>query len=462
MHENGGNQGSLDYPGPLGSSLNVSSYAATLRVLFWGSNGGLSAACSFKDNGTTIPALCAVDPNTLEVLSRWQADNTSETLNFDYSELVLELNDFLINSKQGNLYVVHRDDNNGPTPTFTTSRKIALASHSILGSGEALLNSLFDISGNIWFTSGAIVGNEGDPVQNSSTVGYVEPNGTIHAVHMPNEIIENGISVSGTTMFIQTGPSGSNDHANATGYLYAFTAGVSGNSSDVVTLWRQPYSAGSGYKPGGFARGSGSSPSLLGNDFIAITDNADEQVHMLAFDQKTGTHVCSVPIFSPGASAVDNALLNAFDGKEYGVIALSDYNASLVYKGSGDINGAFNNMTTLVPGLTRVSVLPQVGGGAKCSVKWEAKVRSHSVPVLSLQTGLLYALTQDETLALSGEYVWYVVALEFATGNEVWRVRSGSGGIFNDNYLPGTLGPDGSFFQGVLGGLIVVKDGENC
>jgi hypothetical protein len=167
-----------------------------------------------------------------------------------------------------------------------------------------------------------------------------------------------------------------------------------------------------------------------------------------------------VPIFSPGASAVNNALVNAFDGTANGLVALSDCNASQIYEGTGNINGAFNNMTALFPGLTRVDVVPQENGGAKCSVKWDAPVRSYSVPVMSLQFGLLYVWTQGASLALNGEYMWYAVALDFATGNEAWRVRAGSGGTFNDNYLPGTLGPDGSFIQGVSGGLVVVKDGK--
>jgi hypothetical protein len=343
----------LNFSSPLGNSLNVSSYSALLRVLFWHSNGDLSAACTIKENGSTVPALCAVDPNTLEVLTHWQTNSPSEVLNLDYWELVLSTNDFVLNTKSGTIYLVHRDDNNGSTPAFTTMRKTPLAAQGILGNGEALLNSVLDASGNIWFTTGAVVGNQGDPVQNSTTVGYVEPDGTIHALHIPNEIIENGNAVSGTTMFVQTGPSGANDHANAIGHMYAFTPGQPGNVSSVNILWKQPYDAGSGYKPGGsFARGSGSTTTLLGNDFVAITDNADVRINLLAFNQKTGAKVCSVPIFKSGASACDNALINAFDGTAYGIITLNDYNASLLYKGQGDINGAYNNMTTLVPGFS--------------------------------------------------------------------------------------------------------------
>ncbi|KAG6907487.1 hypothetical protein DXG01_008777 [Tephrocybe rancida] len=48
-------------------------------------------------------------------------------------------------------------------------------------------------------------------------------------------------------------------------------------------------------------------------------------------------------------------------------------------------------------------------------------------------------------------YVWYVVALDWATGKEVWRIRTGAGGTFNDDFRPRAPGLDGSFYQGVIG-----------
>jgi hypothetical protein len=55
-------------------------------------------------------------------------------------------------------------------------------------------------------------------------------------------------------------------------------------------------------------------------------------------------------------------------------------------------------------------------------------------------------------------YEWYAIALDWRTGEEVWRVRAGAGGTFNDNYLPGSISPDGIFFQGVFQGVVRVRD----
>ncbi len=74
---------------------------------------------------------------------------------------------------------------------------------------------------------------------------------------------------------------------------------------------------------------------------------------------------------------------------------------------------------------------------------------------LSTENGLVYAYAQDEELALQGEWVWYAVAIDFATGKEVWRMRTRTGGNFNDNFQASTLSPDGRFIQG---GVVVVSD----
>lgn len=149
LHESGGNQGHLEFPGPLGRCTKATSYAQPLYTLWWGLDGDLTAATTFVKNGTTVLGICALHPKTLQKLSCWSPEDPTERVNFAYSELVLEKNDLLLNSPPGNLYVVHRGLN-GSTPTFTTTRKLNLTEMGVFGEGEALLNGLFDTAGNIW------------------------------------------------------------------------------------------------------------------------------------------------------------------------------------------------------------------------------------------------------------------------------------------------------------------------
>ncbi len=341
-----------------------------MYVEWWSSNGDLTAATAAENNGTMALGICAIDPNTFQTLSCWFSDDPSENINFAYSELILETNDILLNSAQNNLYVAHYGLN-GSTPTLETTRKINLNESKVLLEGEFVHNGLFDTAGNIWFTTGTAFGNVHRTSVNTTTVGYIEPDGTIHHIHIFDEVIENGIAVSNTTMFIQTAPAGANDHANAVGQVYAFTTGHPGNISDVLVLFNETYDAGSGTKPGGFGRGSGTTIALLGNDYVGLIDHADVQVSVKVYSQKSGQLACSVPLFSPNASAVDNALLAAFDGTMYGLIALNDYNTPDLYSAGGNssIDGPWNNVSRQSPGISRIDVEPRSDGTAKCSVR---------------------------------------------------------------------------------------------
>lgn len=110
------------------------------------------------------------------------------------------------------------------------------------------------------------------------------------------------------------------------------------------------------------------------------------------------------------------------------------------------------------PGVARINVTSD----GKCELAWEVEdLRIQSVPIISTKNSLVYGYTQSVKDSLYGNWVWYVVVLDWETGKEMWRVRTGAGGTYNDDYEPGALGPDGSFFQSVIGGVIRVRDGES-
>ena len=63
-----------------------------------------------------------------------------------------------------------------------------------------------------------------------------------------------------------------------------------------------------------------------------------------------------------------------------------------------------------------------------------------------------------EEPAAGPEDPWYLTALDARTGERVWSVFTGVGLGYNNNYAPITLGPDGTAYIGVLGGLVAVRD----
>ena len=422
-------------------------------------------------DGVTLFDLVALDPETFHVEATWSPPLHNDTLSVQYMELKLDDDALLVTTSKGKVFVVHREDT-GDKPKFTLTRSIDLVKESILDTSARLLNGMFDSKGNIWWTTGSILPTDSAAVVDA-VVGFITPDGGIAHTVLKNQNVENGIAVSNDTVFVATGPAGTAAQHDAEGYMYAFSSLPPPPESYqplVEVRWRSVYPAGSRLKPGGFARGSGATPTLLGNSFVALTDNADVQVSILVYPQQPShvssltspsilndhvASVCSVPLFTPNASAVDIAGLAHIDEHgNSGVLFVNTFNGPpfTVGNGPGGVNGAWNNMSAQDSGITRVDVVPHPSNSSgpssvSCTTRWTLPLRMKSVPVLSLGTGLVYGYTQDEDLAIKGRWVWYVVAIDWDSGKEVWRVRTGAGGLWNDDYLPAAMGSDGTFYQ---------------
>ena len=75
---------------------------------------------------------------------------------------------------------------------------------------------------------------------------------------------------------------------------------------------------------------------------------------------------------------------------------------------------------------------------------------------MSLASGLMYAYTKDPGPGSTD--AWYLTAVSFRTGLTLWKRLVGTGFGYNNNYAPVSLGPDGTAYVGVLGGLTLVRD----
>ena len=53
---------------------------------------------------------------------------------------------------------------------------------------------------------------------------------------------------------------------------------------------------------------------------------------------------------------------------------------------------------------------------------------------------------------------WYFTALDFETGETVYRIFTGTGRNWNNSYGPITIGPNGSAYVGVFNGLVSITD----
>jgi outer membrane protein assembly factor BamB len=200
-------------------------------------------------------------------------------------------------------------------------------------------------------------------------------------------------------------------------------------------------------KPGQFLLnfGSGTTPTLMGRDFVAIADNADPFMHVLVYRraaQVTGPRlVASVPVFDAFQGATENSLV----ATDRSIIVENNYG----YFGPAATSGG--QATT--PGLTRIDV--DEGGG---HVVWTSAERVPSVVTkASLANGLIYTYTKDAGPGTTD--AWYLTAIDFHTGRTVFRQLAGTGILYNNHYAAIYLGPDGTVYIGVLGGVVAIRDG---
>ena len=233
---------------------------------------------------------------------------------------------------------------------------------------------------------------------------------------------------SGRTRVLRLGETITNSFAvDETGGIYVVTTRAL-YRLDLVgerprVTWRQKYPNVGVTKPGQTSPGSGTTPTLMNDKWVAITDNADPMnvvVYRRGADVDGRRKVCSVPVFKKGASATDNSLIAA--GRA--LVVTNNYGYS------GPVQTILGSITA--PGIERVDINPD---GSGCHKVWRNRSeRSPSaVAKLSLANGLVYAVTRDRKGLVDS---WYLTALDFRTGDVVFEQRYGTGFGHNVNYAP--------------------------
>ena len=451
IHDDPYMSGTYRIPGPLGDGAEPSSlFSRECGSLMFDSAGRIVTVCV----GLDLPVLALLDPNTLQTLAAMPLPLRN----------LAGGNPFTDFSGGGYFYLDNRDRAVIPTndrhilvvgivsgPRFAVAADYDLSGR--IPQGEGIVSVLPDWSGRLWFvTRGGAVGtiNRGD--------------GSVKTMRLAGEGISNSFAVDETGgVFIVS------DEA-----LYRFDAGPSGGPQ---VSWRIVYPNSGIHKPGQSDAGSGTTPDLMGRKWVAIADNADPmnvvvyrrakrlkrakgRKHGRAAERRRAKAkqrlVCSAPVFARGASATDNSLIST----NRTLIAENNYGYAVSL---GDLSGGVT-----APGLTRIDVVPRKakkGGNGKkmkepkrfrCRTVWTSDERAPSVvPKLSLANGLVYTYTHP--VRSDGIDAWYLTALDFRTGRTVYRRLAGTGFGFNNNYAPVTLGPDGSAYVGVLGGVVTFR-----
>lgn len=441
MHGNSYNTGSYNYNAPLGNNPVVKSQA-------FNTIGGEVANVQFDSKGRIIAVsggfagfrLLLLDPDSLEILAEYDLPQRAstrkflQTLDFSYissdtsggAYFVLLDGDRTLLGNSDNVIQIFKIDDSGTQPKWTVEKEYDVSKD--LPQDSYITAVIPDHQGNYWF------------VTRYGQVGYLEPQtGKSHIITLKDEEIQNAFVTDADGVYIVS------DHAQ-----YKFNIGKNGDPS---VTWRTEYDRGTSVKPGEIDQGSGTAPTLLDvkdkkgriHKLLGITDNADGRINLVVYDRTNGKVISTTPLFKDGASCSENSLIA--DGR------------SFIIENNYSPNGAgfLVQDPRSEPGVTRVDINEDVDGA---HVVWESQEASNTtVPKLSTKTGLVYLYTRIENDDIPQNAVaWYVTAIDFRTGDTVFRVFTGTGSSWNNSYAPIVLGPNGTLYVGTFNGLVSVRD----
>jgi hypothetical protein len=386
--------------------------------------------------GLSGPQLYMFDPNTLATLATYSLPPRQDVPSNAFQDFTgggyffLDNQDRVVTSTTTKHVLVIAETPG--SPGFSLVHDYDLT--SVVSSSEKITSALPDSRGLLWFVT-----------KTDGVVGTLNlATGAIHSIHLGNGAvgeIENSFATDQNGgVYIPTNRK-----------LYRFGAGPAGVPK---VVWQVTYPNSGESKPGQVDDGTGTTPTIMPGGYVNITDNADPMDIMVyrtaarPFKWVRRHHhrrrvalprqVCKVPIFSKGASADENSIIAA--GRS--MLAEDNYG----YQNPTSLAG---KVTT--PGFVRVD-LNRNGNG--CHTVWTNTTESAPTVVskLALASGLIYTYTTDA----NGN--WYWTALDFRTGKVVYKVLSGSGYSFNNNYAGISISPKGTEYLGALGGIMALRD----
>jgi hypothetical protein len=430
MHSGSYNRDLNSFPGPLGNNTRAAHRAFSNIV-------GVAPNIAFDNEGRLVTVslklssieLHLLDPETLETLAMYELP---EKASFDdnsgggyfhldhYGRALLAPSDNTIK-----IFEVVED---GQELKWEVAESYDVS--PVLSDGVNIHDVIPDWEGNLWF------------VTSSGLLGYRDKDsGDFHTYQMPNEgeQIQNSFGVDEEGVYVVS-----------TDALYQFK--INSETGELYYTWREDYDNGDVQKPGTLSHGSGTSPTLIGDDLVAIADDGHPFTNIMVY--KRGEHidgnrvVCKVPLFESGKSATENSLM------VYG-------NAMVVQNDYGHVYSG--NALETEPGITRVDVRED---RSACDIAWYNKeFLSQSLPRLSTATGLLYFYTFKKQEAGDTFGGWYLTAVDWDTGEEIWHRLIGAGtGTIIDSLssvtAPVVLGPDGAAYVGIRTGVVMAKDAD--
>lgn len=413
------------WAGPLGKNTKVSSAITRgeCASITFNSKGQIVGICILKHAYLTL-----LEPKNLKILTQEklpEADSGSGSGSNDYTEIAggyfyLDNLDRAVVSTASRHLITYAVTKSGGKPQFTPVDGLDFDLSPYIASTDTIQSALPDFNGNIWFITGAGV------------VGVVNPKtGVIQTTTLEGERIGNSFSMDkdGSVYIVSTVA------------MYRFSVGADGSPK---VDWRSQYQNTGVQKPGQKSIGSGTTPTIMDGGRVAIADNANP-INVVVYNTDPNAAqrvVCEQPVFGKDASATENSLIAVGST----LIVENNY-------GNATLKSTVGGKTSL-PGMARVDI----AADGTCSTAWTntTVIAPSVVPKFSAATGLIYTYTKPKGPGKVDR--WYWTALDYRTGKHVYSVFAGNGLPFNNNYASSYVGPDGSGYVGVTGGIIRVFD----
>ncbi|MGC1378038.1 MAG: hypothetical protein WA821_17535 [Anaerolineales bacterium] len=383
-----------------------------------------------KDGVESAQTLLLVDADTLKVLAELSLPprpvSTSGVSFSGGGYFYLNHNNQVVCVTATQQIRIYSVTQNGSTWQFVQAKAYDLS--ATINNQDDILNSVIpDSAGNLWF------------ITHLGVVGYVKADGSVIAQSLrtewPKTTITKSFASDGSGRVLVV-----TDEA-----LFCFTA-ATGAGTTPQMLWRSLYDVGTRTKLGQNQRGCGTTPTCFddfdGNQFVAIANNANRLMEVCVYNRQNGALVAKQEVFGefPYISSCENSLIAV----NHSILIENNYNNVSEQSTLGTLS--------TVPGINRVDFDPATGQSKVVWANNDVSVPS-VVSQLSTGDGCLY------TYAKSSDG-WYWAALDFATGKIYARSeivpwsQEGSGALANNFYSGLTVGPKGSVYVGVLGGIV--------
>ena len=323
MHDDAWATDSYQGPGPLGNDPEVTTSWFGLKecaTLSFDPDGRLVGLCGDR----TGPVMHVLDPETMRPLETLDLPDREESDKQPWEDLC------------GGAYFYL--DAEARAVVATTDRRVLTVDsdgleqvdevdlNDVVPDDDCLVALLPDWEGNAWY------------VTQDGRVGVA---GAGTPLNLAGEIA-NSIAADDTGVYLVT--------------TQALVKVALDSTGQPEVLWLRSYNNGSREKPGQLSAGSGTTPTVLPSGLVAITDNAEPQMHVQFYDTVDGSMVCEAAVFGEGESASDNSL-----------VAVGD--ASVVVENNYGYEAPWTTMAGRATpgGLARVDADPATG---ECSVGW--------------------------------------------------------------------------------------------